>query len=497
MGAPSKRARNKIRTASEFDIAKLKELLAPKIQPGVLGWELKDIMGARTQQMLGQFFLPSTMSSAMRADDALFVAKENRLAPQRCIKVYLKPAKGARAKAIASEAEAIYGQGGVGITQDTLRNIMNDLVDHGVAFACNVPVVRPDGSRVDFFVKAWPIQFVRWYESEKVFKTRVDGAVEEVITHGDGRWIVFQDGELYPFRQNAAIIPSALVWARHAFPLSDWAKSSRAHGNAKLIGEMPQGVALQNDQGPTPEAAAFLELLGAIFDSDLPFGIRPAGSKTDFINNSSSAWQVFEQLVLNAEKAAARIYLGTDGTLGSVGGAPGVDIQSLFGVASTKVEGDLRCLERGLLTGSIEPWCAVNFGDSSLAPQRVYLLPDRDADAARASYAVRKTAFHSDVKSARENGFEITQDYLNELAEKHGVEAPTLPISGTKAPSIELAPTDIARVVTVNEARASAGVGILLDVHGQPDPDGLLTVDAYSSKKKAAADAQTAMPAAA
>src|SRR5262249_10848254 len=152
---------------------------------------------------------------------------------------------------------------------------------------------------------------------------------------------------------------------------------------AKVIGEMPEGVPLQKDGALSDEAAAMVELLRAIASGDSPIGIRPAGSKTDFLVNTSTAWQIFENLSTNAEKAAARIYLGTDGTLGAQGGAPGVDIKALFGVASTIVEGDLECLERGFKTGTIEPWTALNFGDSSLAPTRKYLLPDPDLQTLR------------------------------------------------------------------------------------------------------------------
>jgi hypothetical protein len=194
---------------------------------------------------------------------------------------------------------------------------------------------------------------------------------------------------------------------------------------------------------------------------------------------------VWHELVLNAEKAAARIYLGTDGTLGAQGGAPGVDITALFGVATTKVQGDFQCIERALLTGLIEPWCALNFGDSTLAPTRRYLLPDPDEDARRASVGTRRSAFFADIKASRDNGFEITQAYVEATAKAYDVDAPLLPKQSAKAPTIMLAPTDIARVVTVNEARASAGVGQLLLEDGTPDPDGKLTVEQFAAKKAA------------
>lgn len=499
MGAPSKRAR-KIRRAAEFDTSRLSAQLATPKSSGVslTSWTLAQIFEARDAQLRGHFALPARMAESMYTDDALAVARENRLAPQRCIKVQIRAAKGARGSAIAAEAEALFGQEGVGITPDTVASIHSCLIDHDIAFGEVVATPREDGSRVDFALRTWPIEHVRWDMQRGAFMTRVDPEsaapgelaynAEVEITHGDGRWVIFQRFELDPFK-HAAILSAALVWARHAYGIRDWAKSSVAHGNAKMIGEMPEGVALQDENGDTEDAVAFISLLRDMVSSDAPVGIRPAGAKTEFVTNTSTAWQVFSELVANAERAAARIYLGTDGTLGTNGGAPGVDIESLFGVASTKVQGDLTCIQRGIDTGVIEPWCAVNFGDSTLAPSRKYLLPDPDADAARASLATRTDAYFNHIKTAKELGFVVDQAYVDLVAELNGVEPSILPVeTDAKAPTIQLAPTDIARVVSVNEARASAGLGPLTLRDGSEDIDGFLTVEQFAAKKSAIVD---------
>ncbi len=529
MGAPSKRAR-KVREAGEFDMTRLREQIGlPRDGSGrVHAWTLAEIFNARDAQMLGQFFLPARLAESMRTDDALAVAYENRLAPQRCIDVELVPASGARAKSVAAEAEALFGADGVGVHPDTLADIHGCLVNHGIAFAAITATPRADGARVDFELRPWPIEYVRWDHYLRVFRARVDpttitpaeasaaeampawpggvtgaagfafgamGGTEVPIVHGDGRWVVFAKHAWEPWKQEAALLPAALVWARHAFACRDWAKGSVAHGNAKVIGEMPEGMALQDGGDLTAEAAAFLELLRAIASADTPIGLRPAGAKTDFLTNNSTAWQVWERLVLNAEKAAARIYLGTDGTLGATGGAPGVDISELFGVATTRVEGDLRAIERGLLTGLIEPWCAVNFGDSTLAPCRRYKIPDADEAARVTALTARRAAFYADVASAKAAGFDVTQDFVDDVARVYEVDAPMLPPpTETGAPSIALAPTDIARVVTVDEARASAGLPALLNPDGTPNPDGRLTVEAFAAKVAAAGAASTGAP---
>lgn len=497
MGAPSKRAQ-KIRARGEFDAARLRtEIGAPYANYGGFAWSLPDIYAARDQQMLGRFSRAARLAESTRTDSAIFAARQNRLAPQRCIAVGLVPAKGARGERIAAEAEATFGAKGVGITPDTQADINGYLADHGVAFGYCHCVPRADGSRIDMTVRAWPIEFVWWDENERVFKTTTREGGEERIVNGDGRWIVFQSHEVTPWK-NGALIATALVWAIHAFGSRDWSKSSAAHGNAKVMGEMPVQVPLQDAEGKlTPEAAAFLEVLKGIASGDMPVGIRPSGAKTEYLTNGSNAWQVFQSLSEGSEKAANRIYCGTDGALGAQGGAPGVDIKALLGVGQTIYSGDFLAMERGFTT-AIEVWTALNFGDSTLAPTRKFLVPDGDEDARAASYATRKAAFYDDVDRAKKSGFVVDAAFVSAIAALHQIEPPLLPeLTSSSAPTIVLAPTDLASVVTVNEARASAGVSALLLADGSPDPDGSLTIERFRAKQAAtAAGASSPTPAA-
>ena len=513
MGRPSKRVR-KTRKAAEFSLDRLISAITPPTPLlNVYAWDLEKIRSARDEQMRGVFKLPAQLAVSMRTDDALFTAYDNRLDPQRNLGVELvAPNTSDKAKRVLNEAEGLFGPDGVGIRSSTLATINGDLANHGVAFAYNIATPRDDGSRIDFELRYWPIEWVRWDPLLRCFVTQLEqtpGVVRETsaypgvrtgtevpIIHGDGRWLIIAKHEHEPFKQEACVIPGSLLWGMRGFGLRDWAKGSKAHGNAKMFGELPEGVALQDAEGElTPEAKAFIELLQSMMGGDVLAGIRPAGSKTEFVSNTSTNWQVFTELVTNRDRAAARIYLGTDGTLGSPGGAPGVDVKALFGVATTKVQGDLTALERGILTGTIEPWAAINFGDSTLAPARRYMMPDADAEAVHANLASRLENFHTAIERLRKNGFEVKQDTVEALAVRFDVPVPMLPIETTKAPSITLAPTDLARVVSVNEARASAGLGPLVLPTGAKDPDGLLTVEEFAAKKAANAEAVVPPPA--
>lgn len=488
MGAPSKRAK-KIRVADDFDLVRLAaELRPPKVSTGLYAWDLDSIRAARNDQMAGRFFRAARLAEATRTDYAIFASFLNRLAPQRGLPVKLVPPNdSARALRTRDEAEALYGGRGVGIHPDTLADIDGTLANHGVAFGVNVVTPRDDGSRVDFELKSWPIEFVRWDPFLREYVTQVDGYAQECITHGDGRWTIFQQHEYEPWK-HGAILAIALLWADHAFGVRDRSKAGTAHGNAKVVGTLPEGIALLDAEGHmTPEGSAYMELLRAVASVESPIGIKPFGSTLDYIVNNSTAWQIFKEIVDSGDRAADRVYLGHDVSATAAGGDA---VGYLFGVRNDIVEGSLRAIERGIRTGVLEPWCALNFGDSTLVPDRVYLMPDADEDARRKSLADRTKAFYDAIESAKKNSFELTPQYLSALADDFGVLAPTLPEQSNRAPTVTLAPTDVAKVVLVNEARASAGLGVLMKA-GIPDPDGLLTVSAFAAKQDAIASSPT------
>lgn len=444
---------DKTRKAKEF--AGAISVRPPIRTQGPYCWDLEAIRTARDAQLRGHFALPVRLAEALRTDDALFVAYHNRIAPQAAVQAVLVSCGGARGEGVRRKASA-----SVSVTRSTLEGIHGTLANHGIAIGYINREVSDDGSRVDMKLTEWPLEHVRWNASREVLETRVrDGGALQDIIHGDGQWVVFRKFLQTPWTQEACVLPAALLWPAHANGIRDWALASTSHGQAKLMGELPEGVSLQGADGLSPEALAFLTMLQDMVSGEAGAGIRPFGSKTDFLANGSTAWQVFSELIQNREKAAARIYLGTDAILGSVGGAPGVDIATLFGVATTKVQGDFAAIEQALRTGLYEPWTAINYGDSSYAPSLVYQLPDPDAAQKSEENAAKRQRLLDAIKRMREEQMTVDQDVVNALAKECGVDpAPVLAAGDKKTTPLTLAPTDVAKVVRVREARASQGL---------------------------------------
>jgi hypothetical protein len=448
---PKSRKAQAIRSNVEFNLAQLqRQLVPPRANSSAYAWDLAAIAQAKTDQLAGNFSGPCRLAKAMRGDDAIYSAWQTRLSPEAALGIEISAAGGVRGEAIAGEGEALFGSHGVGLRPETRQDILDDLVNHGIGIAYNVHKPREDGARVDIEVTHWPLEHVRWDSYQRKLLTRVDaesGGLNDVpITHGDGSWIVFRKTITEPWAKHAAVLPASLVWSRHAFGIKDWTSASYSHGNAKVKGELPPEFAfLDKDGALTPQASAFLEILKAAAGVESMAAIVPPGAKMDMLANPSTAHQIWTDIINNSERAAQRIYNGTDAALGSPGGAPGVDILSLFGVSNTIGEGDLRALERGFQEGAIDVWAAINFGDSSLAPRFAYLIPNADEQAERAAYATRIHSLLDALAKIQGLGLVVTPDYLRLLCERFDVDvldlAPAAPVPLPSATARIQAPT--------------------------------------------------------
>lgn len=418
----------KVRTSSEFKASAV-SLQAPIQRTSSLSWTLEQIRSARDAQMNGDFALPVRLAEAMRTDDALYVAYHNRIAPQSAVQTKLIACSGARGEALMRKAAA-----SITIERSVLEGIQGTLANHGLAIGYVLRESNESGTIINMRLTEWPLEFVSYDAGRDTLQTQVRGGPRVDITHGDGAWIAFSKFKAMPWRQAACLLPASFVWASHAGGVGDWAGGSRAHGLAQMIGRLPEGFAVADEEGAlTKEAQAFLSLMQALANGEAGAAIAPPGSTTEFISNDSTAWQIFSELIQNREKAAARIYQGTDAALGSVGGAPGVDISQLFGVATTILQGDFNAIETGLRTGLYEPWTAINEGTSRYAPRLEYQLPDPDKDSKRAELARGEERLMIAIKGRRSLGFSVTQVDVNALASIYGVSpSPTLAVDSAQ-----------------------------------------------------------------
>jgi len=434
-------------------------LRSPKRSQLAVEWSIEELRNARNAQQNGDFALAVSLAKAMKLEPALFTAYHQRIAPQNSVKSVIQQASGSRGKAIARSASS-----GVHIARSVLCEAHGQLADHGIAILYNDWTTK--GTKLETTVKNWPLEHVKHDQYSDTLTTAVDGSLERVpILHGDGFWIVVRKFHEKPWTQEAATLPGALLLGALANASADWSGSSASHGNPRIVGKLAAGVPIRTSEGDlTGEADGFLETLVDLATGDAVAGIVPAGSEVDVMANSSTAYQVFNDLATAKEKNAARIYLGTDAILGSTGGAPGVDISALFGVATTKVQGDFLAFANALNTGVFDPFTAYNYGDTRYSPKIVYCLPDPDALLRAEEESKKLDLLMSAIKNLRENGFIVDQDIVDHLASKLDVSrVPQLAAIESRAVPLTLAPTDLALVIRGKEVRAAQGLPPLGD----------------------------------
>jgi hypothetical protein len=470
---------DKVRTAEEFK--GVPSYVAPIRQQGPFTWSLETIRSARDLQIRGDFYLPVRLAEAMRTDDALYVAYHNRIAPQSACGTKLVAHDSTRGANVARKAA-----NSVRIPRSVLEGIAGTMANHGIAIGYIEQETNDEGTQVDFRLTEWPLEHVKWDLSRSELWTRTKDLSRVPITHGDGRWVIFRKFIELPWTQEACVLPGAFIWAAHANGIKDWALASTSHGQAKIVGTLPEGLSLQDDGGKlTPEAAGFLAMMQDLISGEGGAGISPFGSVVNFLANGSTAWQVFSELILNREKAAARIYLGTDAMMGAAGGAPGVDIAKLFGVASTKIQGDFSAIEQALKTGVYEPWTAINEGDSRYAPSLKYELPDPDAAAKAAERAAKLSGLLDALERYRKLNLVLTQEVVNALALLLGVDCPPQ-VGSTAATQLQLPDVAITALVLGREGRVSQGLAPFADERDN------MTLDEIAIYAKGRADAAVA-----
>ncbi len=473
------------RTRTAEDFARAPRVTPPQPRDVRMSWSIETIRGALEAQMRGRFADAVRLREAMTRDDAIFVARSNRTAPVTAVATALVAHDSARGRALCARARL-----SVQIPRTVLADLDETLVEHGVAIGYVEHEPNADGTAIDFRLTEWPLEHV---EVDPQTQTLYTYAAEEPgarvpIVHGDGRWAVFRHRASKPWRKTACVLAAGFVWAAHAEGIADFSAGSRSHGLAKLLGELPEGVDVVDANGMlTPYAQRFLDTLQALVEGSANAAVRPAGSRTEWLASGASAWQIFLENIVSREKAAARIYLGTDAALGSVGGAPGVDIAKLFSIAASKLQGDFEALTEGLASGVYEPWAAINTGDSRYSPRFTFLLPDPDAYSKIEERAAARKRLTETIAGMKAQGLVVDQALIDTLAREYSVTpAPRLASADSVSSGLVLAPTDIAKVVRVREARASQGLAAFGD---ERDDMTITQLDAWTAAQAAAAAA--------
>lgn len=338
----------------------------------------------------------------------------------------------------------------------------------GVGFAQRVPLPREIGERQLHRLEAW---HPRWFRqnvySRQWSVLHRDGSTD--IVAGEGQWIRFAPyGEDRPWARGAwrAL---AFAWIVKQFALHDRARFSEVFGTPMRVGKAPEGATERHRR-------RWIDALKAL-GKDTAI-VLPPGYDLELLSvgGSEGGVLVFEQQIEWADRAIAVVLAGQ---IVTTEGTPGFSNGSIHETIKADIIGFSASATATMLHDqSLVPWARLGYGTAKAAPYPLWdtTLPE---DQERKAAALRGIGDAIDKLDQVLAPSGVRVDAMR-LAEQYGIPTIALPQTDARAPSIQLAPTDVAKVVRVDEARSGANLG------PWGDDDGTLSVAEFAAKREAA-----------
>lgn len=439
-------------------------------------WSVESVRAARDAQIRGDFRRSADLAEYAKTDPGIFKALLNRIAPHRGLPIEVE---GTGPEAAIAEARSLLT---IAVPTDVNADAFEHVAQLGVAIEQVDWTPRADGSRIDPVVTPWPMRTVWWDAYTESLKTLTKGGTIETITHGDGKWIVTKLHSAEPW-QWGAIKALSDSWAQRTYARRDRQLNSETHGEGKIIGTLPQDIELDSDMG-----RLYSEWVAGLRNRRSG-GVKAHGYEVEMLEAVSQMWQIFKENITAIDKDIAGAYLGQDGSMVNEGGNY-IKTALLFGVRNDIVEGDLGARSSALNTGLLRPWSLLNFG-SDFALRMSWCFPDADQDARLDSYAKRDAAFNATIKAQRENNFEITQAWVDAVAARYQVDAPTLPLGSQGKGQIYSWEMQMG-LFTINEARRRKGEQPFAIDETVPERDARLKREEAENTARLAAEAAAA-----
>lgn len=351
-------------------------------------------------------------------------------------------------------------------------------------------------------LKVWHPQFA-WFNlvTRRYIMSTLDGPME--VDPGNGRWLLYTPNGAYRGWMQAAVRSISVPWLIWQLAQRDAARFSEVHGLPILKAVVPIG-------GDANLKKRFIEAASNLGQESVvmtPQGIDGYKYDLELLEATDRSFEAFFKLMDRCEQSITITLLGQNlTTQASEGSFAAARVHG--DVKQTILEHDEATLQALIYEQIARPWALWNFGDADLAPRtRWDISPTEDQTArvavlnqfalacqalssagvsfdpgalakefhlpidsqpvgAKASHGPAVSELQAAVELAKSAGVRPTREALAGVLHGYGLGAEEIPAGTTPAAKLELAPTDLAKVVRVDEARASQGLPPIGDDRG-------------------------------
>lgn len=323
----------------------------------------------------------------------------------------------------------------------------------GLLFGVGFAQILPNGQ-----LDTWHPRHFRYDSTCRQWYVRhVDG--ESPIYPGDGEWIIYTPyGAFEPWTEglwNSLAIPFMIK----NYAIHDRARASEVFGSAMIAGTAPEGAT--DDQRNT-----WLAKLKALARSSRL--VLPDGFKLELIEAQGQTWGIYDKASDWADAAMTISIAGQIVTTEGQSGFSSGDIHEAISHSLIKFGAET-------LSECLAEQYVPHVWDSTSVPGWDITPPKKIQDEAIALGELGK-AIASLNKVLNSEGLKVD---VRQLASTYAI--PTRRLLAQRAQqTIQLAPTDMARVVKANEARQSMGLGVWTDANGEPSDAGELSITAFA-----------------
>lgn len=259
-------------------------------------------------------------------------------------------------------------------------------------------------------LKLWHPQHARYdFEREKFLLRTADGPEVEV-NHGDGKWVIFGNGQRPWMR--GAVRALWILWLARQYAFRDWNLFSERTGQGILGVKTIHGA----DSGERDQLVAKLErewrgIIAALPQTGDDNG--GANSGLDLLETEAGE-DVFDKLIAKSDVAIAVRLLGQNLTTEVKGGS--------FAAANAHdrvridyLRADVDQTATDTKSGILEPWAERVHGSRDLAPDPHW---DADPPADEAAIADAQKTFGEAIAAVQNAGYDVKN--VDELADRHG-----------------------------------------------------------------------------